>query len=197
MVDGNELSSGTVDLDLDDIKARLEGGFLLIKIIRGGAHDVELLAFIHGVLTPQKRIGGAGFHLNKGDGLALLRDNINFAELVIIILFKNFIALLFQITGGEFFTQRAEFSVGKCFGHRCGRRLRTINDRPYGWVDMLRGKRDRTDRLSGRRGAVPYIMLICFACRRDLAEGLREEQAPPLQVYCPRRDKERRALAGR
>ena len=97
MVDGNELSSGTVDLDLDDVKSWLEGGFLLIKIIRGGTHDVELLAFIHGVLTPQKRIGRAGFHLDKGDGFALLRDDIDFAEFVIIILFKNFIVVLFQM----------------------------------------------------------------------------------------------------
>ena len=120
VVDGNELSSGTVDLDLDDIKPRLEERFLFVEIIRGGAHNVELLALIHGVLTPQKRIGGAGLDLNKNDGVTLLGDDIDLSEFGFIILFENFVFGFFQVIGGAFFAQRAELSVGIGFGHRCG-----------------------------------------------------------------------------
>lgn len=113
MVDANELSFGAVDLNLDDIKTRLERGSFLIEVISGGTHNVELLALIHGVLTPQKRIGGAGLYLNKNDSTAFLGDNIDLTEFIFIILFKNFVMVVFQMIGGEFFAERAELSVGK------------------------------------------------------------------------------------
>ena len=65
MLDVSKLTRGALDLDLDDIKTRLELAAQRIEIESRRAQDMELLALVDGVLTGKIRIGRAGLDLDK------------------------------------------------------------------------------------------------------------------------------------
>lgn len=115
MLNMNELPRQTVDLRLEDVETRLELDLFGIKKISGGAHDMELLALIDRVLSAEVGACGSGLDLDKDDLVPVAGDDINFAELVFIILIENFIMLLFEIFSGELFAQRAEGLIREWF----------------------------------------------------------------------------------
>ena len=112
MVDLFHLTRSALDLYLDDIKAGLELALRHAQIVGSGAHDMELLALIDGVLSAQIGACGAGLDLDKDDLVFIDSNDIDLAELVFIILFQNFIPLLFQISRGELLAQGAESLIG-------------------------------------------------------------------------------------
>ena len=112
MVDLFHLTRTTLDLYLDDIKAGLQIALRHAQIVGSGAHDMELLALIDGVLSAQIGACGAGLDLDKDDLVFIDSNDIDLAELVFIILFQNFIPLLLQISRGELLAQNAESLIG-------------------------------------------------------------------------------------
>ena len=80
-----------------------------------------MLAGVDRVFAAQKRIGRAGLHLDKDDLSPVAGDDIDLSELVFIILFQNFTAVLFQMFRGELLAQCAEFGIGEVFVHRQNR----------------------------------------------------------------------------
>ena len=115
MLNMNEPPRGTVDLRLEDVEPRLELDLFGIKKIGGGAHDMELLALIDGVLSAEVRACGTGLDLDKDDLVPVAGDDVDLTELVLIILIENFIMLLLEIFCGELFTQRAEGLIREWF----------------------------------------------------------------------------------
>ena len=115
MVDLFHLTRTTLDLYLDDIKAGLELALHHAQIVGSGAHDMELLVLIDGVLSAQIGACGASLDLDKDDLFPVAGNDVDLAEFIFIILFKNFIMLLFEICSGELFAQRTEGLVGKWF----------------------------------------------------------------------------------
>ena len=111
----DQLPRSAVDLHLEDVKTRLEPDLFGIEKVGGGTHNVELLALIDGVLTAEVRAHRAGLDLDKNNLFPVAGDDVNLAEFVFIILFQNFIMLLFEICGGELIAQRTEVLVGKWF----------------------------------------------------------------------------------
>ena len=111
----DELTRIAVDLHFEDVKTRLERDLLRIEEVGGGAHDVELLALIDGVLTAQIRAHRSGLDLDKNDLFPIAGNDVNLTEFVFIILVENFIMLLPEIFGGELFTQRAESLIREWF----------------------------------------------------------------------------------
>ena len=111
----DQLPRSAVDLHLEDVKTRLELNLFAVEKGGGSAHDVELLALIDSVLTAEIGACGSGLDLDKDDLFPVAGNDVDLAEFVFIILFQNFIMLLFEICGGKLFAQCAEGLVGKWF----------------------------------------------------------------------------------
>ena len=115
MIRLDQLPRGTVDLHLEDVETRLELDLFRVEKVRGGAHDMELLALVDGILSAEIGARGTGLDLDEYDLPTVAGDDVDLAELVFIILVENFITLLLEVFGGELFTQRAERLVGEWF----------------------------------------------------------------------------------
>src|SRR5438067_230278 len=103
----------------DDVEARrLRGPAPLREVIAGGGDHPPLLARVYRLLRAAEDRRRTGAHFDEHEQLALLCDDVDFAEPATVVARDDPVAAGAQESGGGLFTQRAETR----FRHACSTR---------------------------------------------------------------------------